>query len=150
VESTTLNAMLARCVPRHKAGSKDILPSDFSKKYFAARANRTGQVWYVSSVSYSFICQIIAACRLFRDSARGLDYGFKTTVPVPGEKLETTNGWRRAYVATVLRLSTQVRCNMLDVVMVYAEHTLGRINTLRRYFIGRPIGLVQVLISCPR
>ena len=52
---------------------------------------------------------------------KGIDYGFKTTTPLPGETLESNNRWRRAYVATAFRLTTQVLFHPIVSSRCYAK-----------------------------
>ena len=53
----------------------DTLPADWSAKFFKAHAGRTVPVF---------------------QSVKTLDYGWKTTVPLPGETLEV-GAWKRWY-----------------------------------------------------
>lgn len=56
------------------------------------------------------------------------DYGFKTTVPVPGDNLETTNSWRRIYMRSVIALSTKVVAYFAFKLLADGPNTIGPIR----------------------
>lgn len=69
-----LNSQLHRSVIT--VNNKPELPATFSKTYFAEVKDRTEHIW---------------------NNIKNVDYNFSTTVPLPGESLQTTSSFLRGY-----------------------------------------------------
>ena len=54
---------------------------------------------------------------------KGIDYGFKTTIPLPGEELKSNDGWGRAYISTIVRLTTKVLLHHIASSWCYVKLT---------------------------